>query len=88
MKDGGVKHGRVIFGQTNKTLRLTAPLGLQGEAITARLTLTLTPEGTGTKIAVSYIVGGYTRMGMTKFAPLVDGVIGEQVKRLAAVLRK
>ena len=53
MKDGGVKHGRVIFGQTNKTLRLTAPLGLQGEAITARLTFTLTPEGTGTKIAVS-----------------------------------
>lgn len=89
LKDGGgVDHGRVIFTQPGKMLRLDAPLGLQGEAATGRLTFALTPEGSGTKITVSYIVGGYTRMGMAKFAPLVDGVIGEQVKRLAAALRK
>lgn len=88
LKDGGVEHGRVIFVQPGKMLRLTAPLGLQGEAVTARLTFTLTTEGAGTKITVSYIVGGYSRMGMAKFAPLVDGVIGEQVKRLAASLQK
>jgi uncharacterized protein YndB with AHSA1/START domain len=87
LKDGGVEHARVIFSRRHKQLRLNAPLGLQAEAVTARLTFTLTPEGSGTKLSVSYIVGGYTRLGMAKFAPIVDGVIGEQVKRLGVRAR-
>lgn len=86
---GSVEHGRVIFAQPGKLLRLSAPLGpLQGEAVTTVLSFTLVAEGKGTRITVSYVVGGFARPGMLTLAPAVDGVISEQADRLAASLRK
>jgi uncharacterized protein YndB with AHSA1/START domain len=91
-KDGGfVEHGRVIFAQPGQMLRLSAALGpLQAEAVSGSLSFKLDPGpfGDTTNLTVTYVVGGYVRGGATKLAPAVDAVIGEQIRRLAASLRK
>ena len=82
---GQVEHMRVIHVAPYATLRLTGALGpLQGEAVTGVLTVAITPSGTGSKLVWDYVVGGYMRMPMAPLAPVVDQVIGEQFKRLAA----
>ncbi len=84
---GQVEHMRVVYLAPRSTLRMTGGLGpLQSEAVTAVLTMALEPAGDGTKITWDFVVGGYMRGSMTQMAPLVDGVIGEQLTRLAASL--
>ncbi len=83
---GSVEHGRVVFADPGKMFRLSAALGpLQGEAVTGTLTFKLDPGPVGdtTRLTVTYVVGGYVRSGVRGFAAPVDGVIGEQVGRLA-----
>lgn len=80
---GSVEHGRIIYAQPGKLLRLTGALGpLQGEAVSATLSWELKPVDGGTQISQSYVVGGYARMGMAAIAPAVDQVLGEQLDRL------
>jgi uncharacterized protein YndB with AHSA1/START domain len=80
---GSVQHARVIFAQPGKMLRLTGALGpLQDMAVTGVLTFTLAPEGTGTRITMSYGVSGSLSMEAAKLAPLVDQVMGGQLERL------
>lgn len=87
-KSGGfAEHARVVFAQPGHILRLSGALGpLQAEAVTGTLSFTLDPGPTDdtTRLTVSYVVGGYVRNGTAQFAPVVDMVIGEQAKRLAA----
>jgi uncharacterized protein YndB with AHSA1/START domain len=84
---GGAEHARVIHIQTGKVLRLRGSLGpLQSEALVGTLTYLITPEGTGTKIIVDYVVGGHASFGVDAVAPAVDGVIGEQAGNLARLL--
>lgn len=81
---GHIEHMRVIYVMPGSTLRMTGGLGpLQSEAVTAVLTMTIEPAGTGSKIVWDLVVGGYMRLPMAQTAPLVDGVIGEQLTRLA-----
>jgi uncharacterized protein YndB with AHSA1/START domain len=85
--DGAAEHARVIHVQNGKVLRLRGSLGpLQSEALVGTLTYLITPEGTGTKIIVDYVVGGHASFGVEAVAPAVDGVIGEQVASLARLL--
>lgn len=85
---GEAEHARVVQAVKGKLLRLSGALGpLQGEALTGTLSFTLAPEGAGTKISVDYVVGGHARFGLRDVAPAVDGVLGEQVGRLAALLK-
>ena len=82
---GSVEHGHVVFASPGKLLRLSGGLGpLQSEAVGATLTIALTPEGDGTKITWTYVVGGYMRPKVDAIAPMVDQVLGEQAARLAA----
>lgn len=84
---GEVEHARVIFASPGKLLRLRGSLGpLQGEALSGTLSFTLKPEGTGTRISVDYVVGGYARFPLKTVAPAVDGVIGEQAASLAKLV--
>lgn len=81
---GGVEHLRVAFVKPNEVLRLRGALGpLQGEGVDGALTFALAPDGSGgTKLAMSYIVGGYLRKGPEAWAPIVDKVLSEQFARL------
>jgi uncharacterized protein YndB with AHSA1/START domain len=82
---GGVEHARVVYFASGAMLRLSGALGpLQGEAATGTLTFMLKPDGSKTAITLSYVVGGYLRPGPRNLAAPVDGVLGEQLTRLAA----
>jgi len=86
---GAIEHMRVVYVAPNALLRLSGGLGpLQSEAVTAVLTMTLEPAGDGTRISWEFVVGGYMRPSMRELAPVVDGVIGEQLTRLAASLAR
>lgn len=83
---GSVQHMRVIFVNRGETLRMSGALGpLQGEALTGTLTIVLKAGGDATLVQFTYKVGGYMEFEMDQIAPAVDGVIGEQLTRLAAL---
>lgn len=80
---GSVEHARVILAAPDSQLRLSGALGpLQAEAVTGTLTFTITPAGKGVRILMTYVAGGYIRMGGTKIAPLVDRVLAGQLAGL------
>ncbi len=84
--NGSVQHMRVIFAHNNKMLRMSGALGpLQSEAVTGTLTVQLQPLGENSLVRFTYKVGGYMEFPVDQIAPAVDGVIGEQLLRLAAL---
>lgn len=87
LPDGGsVEHMRVVFVRPGKLLRMTGGLGpLQADAATGPLTVTLEPAAGGTTLVMRYAVAGVARMPLPALAPVIDGVLGEQVRRLQAV---
>lgn len=84
--EGSVQHMRVVYARNGKMLRLSGALGpLQSEAVTGTLTMVLQPQGDSTAVRFTYKVGGYMEFPVDQIAPAVDGVIGEQLTRLAAL---
>jgi hypothetical protein len=45
--------------------------------------ITPAESGSGSTITFTYLVNGSVEGGLTAIAPAVDGVIGQQIKRLA-----
>lgn len=83
---GSVQHMRVVYAHQDKMLRMTGALGpLQSEAVTGTLSMELKPLAEETIVRFTYKVGGYMEYPIDKIAPAVDGVIGEQLTRLAAL---
>jgi uncharacterized protein YndB with AHSA1/START domain len=81
---GGVEHMTVTFAQPPKTLRLTGALGpLQEFALVGSMTIRIDPIAGGSKVTLTYVVGGYADKPLSEWAPLVDEVLGDQVRRLA-----
>lgn len=86
--DGSVQHMRVIYAHKNKMLRMTGGLGpLQGEAVVGTLTMQMQPLEGKTAVRFTYKVGGYMEFPVEEIAPAVDGVIVEQLTRLAALFK-
>jgi len=80
---GAVRHMEVIFLQPGKTLRMSGALGpLQVMAVSAVATFSLSAEGDGTKLSITYAIGGYSPQGLDKIAPIVNTVLTEQITRL------
>ncbi|WP_242125614.1 SRPBCC family protein [Sphingobium sp. Sx8-8] len=80
---GSVEHARVVYAAPDRQLRLSGALGpLQAEAVTGTLNFDIVPAGKGVRIVMSYVVGGYVRMGTAKIAPVVDRVLAEQLAGL------
>lgn len=78
-----IEHGRVIYAQPAKLLRLHAALGpLQQEGVAGALTWALKPVAGGTEVTQSYVVGGFVRAGADRLAPIVDRVMAEQLSGL------
>lgn len=86
-----VQHGQVVVVQAGRVLRLAAALGpLQDLAVNGVLNI-VTSAGTGNEagknfLRISYRVAGDASANLDKLAGPVDGVIGEQFKRLKALI--
>jgi hypothetical protein len=79
----GIEHARVVYALPTKTLRLNGALGpLQAFGVTGSLTWQIDPAGAGTRLTMTYSVGGYADRPLADWAPIVDEVLVSQVKRL------
>ncbi len=83
---GSVEHMHIVYADPQRgILRMTGGLGPpQAEAVTGVMTIAIRPEGEGSRLTLRYVVGGVWQGKPAEVGPLVDGVLGEQVKRLAA----
>ncbi|PYP84832.1 MAG: ATPase [Blastocatellia bacterium AA13] len=80
---GAVRHMEVIFLQPGKLIRMSGALGpLQALAVSAVGTFTLSPTPEGTKLDLTYVVGGYSPQGLNGIAPIADNVLTQQLTRL------
>ncbi|HKU13910.1 MAG TPA: SRPBCC family protein [Steroidobacteraceae bacterium] len=80
----GIEHATVIYAQPAKTLRLSGALGpLQEFGVSGVMTWSIEPAGGGSRITLTYSVGGFADRPLADWAPLVDEVLGGQLKRLA-----
>ncbi|MBI3792361.1 MAG: SRPBCC domain-containing protein [Gemmatimonadetes bacterium] len=82
---GGVEHLRVIYMRPPSALRFSGALGpMQGSGLAGALTFELKPADGGTRVELTYNVGGAIAMGFDKIAPMAQGMLMEQVTRLKA----
>ena len=80
---GSVEHMRVVFLKANEVLRMTGALGpLQASGVSGAMTWRLSPAGNGTKLELTYSVGGFMPGGFESIAPAVESVLREQAERL------
>ncbi len=83
-KDGSVVHGTVLYVKKGEILRLDAPFGpLQEMAVKDVWTITVMPEGTGSKIVFDEVVNGTASSNLEDMAKAVDFVKQEAITRLA-----
>lgn len=82
--DGGsVTHGTVIFVNPGVQLRLDAPFGpLQPIGAKTIWTITVAPDGTGSKVTFDEISHGVPSTKLDELAPAVDFVKTEAIRRL------
>ena len=85
--EGSAEHMRVIQAYPERALRMRGSLGpLQSEPVAGVLTISISETEQGTRIVWEYVVGGYMRYEVGTIAPAVDGVMSEQLARLAKLL--
>lgn len=82
--DGRVsRHLETALVEPGSKLVLQGGLGpLQGQGAAGGLSFTLKPEGEGTSLTWSYVVGGYASGGLEAWAGPVDGVLSAQLANL------
>jgi len=86
LKNGAVQHMIVTHIDAPKVLVLHGGLGPLGSmGVVGALEWVLEDRSGRTQLQVVYNVGGYIKGDFTQLAPLVDGVITSQVKRLKAI---
>jgi hypothetical protein len=80
----GIEHASVVYAQPAKTLRLNGALGpLQDFGVNGSMTLQIDPAAGGSRITLTYNVGGYADRPLSEWATIVDEVLGGQLQRLA-----
>lgn len=87
---GSARHMAIVYNDNKSTLRLEGALGpLVLTGATSHLSLVVAPAGSGSKVTLTFDVGGYAKGGLAEtWAATVDTVLGEQMARLKAVLEK
>jgi len=81
---GRVEHLRLIYFSPGAELRFDGALGpLQTMAVQGRMIWKIEATENGSKVTFTYMVFGHPEGGLAGIAPAVDGVIGEQLGRLA-----
>lgn len=87
VRRGSVQHMVVLLADPPRALRMRGGLGpLQSEPADGVLTITMQPEGEGTKIVWEYAVGGSMRFDVPMISKAVDGVMSQQLAGLADLL--
>ena len=85
--NGEAQHGVVVRVLQDDSLRVSAAFGpLQAMAVDGVFDVVLHPAEKGVRIEVTYRVAGPASAHLDQLAAPVDGVIGEQVQRLKALL--
>lgn len=80
----GIEHASVIYAQPAKTLRLNGAFGpLQEFGVVGTMTWQIEAAGGGSRITLTYNAGGFADRPLADWAPIVDEVLGGQLKRLA-----
>jgi hypothetical protein len=86
---GGIEHMRVAYVDPGKRIVMTGSLGpLLYEATTGVMDVQFERIAGGSKITLDYRVAGFAEGGGQKLAPLVDGVLAEQMRRYRVFARK
>lgn len=86
---GAAEHLRVVYVSPGKQLRLRGGLGpFQAMGVSGALSWELRPVAGGTEISQSYAVGGFLPGGGTRYAPVVDTVMSDQLARLKAFVER
>jgi len=81
-----VQHGTVVLALPGRVLRVQGNFGpLQDLPVQGVLTFAIGTQDGKTALRMTYRVGGPADAGLEKLAPLVDGVMGEQFKRLKSM---
>jgi uncharacterized protein YndB with AHSA1/START domain len=79
---GGIEHMRVTYVQPGKRVVLTGSLGpLLYEATAGVMDVKVERIAGGSRVTMNYRVAGFAKGGAAALAPLVDQVLGEQMKR-------
>jgi uncharacterized protein YndB with AHSA1/START domain len=79
---GGIEHMRVTFVQPGERIVLTGSLGpLLYEATTGVMDVKFERIAGGTRVTMNYRASGFAKGGAAAMAPLVDQVLGDQMKR-------
>jgi len=80
---GGIEHLRVTYVQPGERAVLTGSLGpLLYEATIGVMDIKVERIAGGSRITMDYRVAGFAKGGAAEMAPIVDKVLGEQMKRL------
>ena len=83
LPNGSVEHMRVVFVTANQALRMSGALGpLQASGVSGAMTWRLSPAANGTKLELTYSVGGFMPGGFESIGPAVESVLREQAERL------
>jgi hypothetical protein len=90
LPDGGaVKHMEVVHFSPSKYILLHGALGpLASMATTGSMTIQLSAATGGTKLEVTYAVGGYSATGLNNLAAVIDQVLHSQFTRLKNAIEK
>ena len=79
---GGIEHMRVTYVQPGERVVLTGSLGpLLYEATAGVMDMKVEPIAGGSRVTMNYRAAGFAKGGAAAMAPLVDKVLGEQIKR-------
>ena len=79
---GGIEHMRVAYVDPGKRMVLTGSLGpLLYEATAGVMDVQVKTIAGGSQLTLDYKAAGFANGGAAKLAPVVDGVLAEQMKR-------
>lgn len=79
---GGVEHLRVTYVEPGKRILFTGALGpLLFEAVTGVMDVQVKKTGGGSELVLDYKAAGFAKGGADKLAPVVNQVLGAQMKR-------
>ena len=80
---GGVEHMTVIYVAPGKLLRMRGALGpMQASGLSGVMTWEFKSVADGTTVEQTYSIGGFYKGGLQALAPVVDSVLGGQLRRL------